>query len=159
MAKKSKEDPAMVKVRSLFKVSGLSLFRLGKQMGYADEIARQAAWQFMQSRDPRLSMLRKFAEAMEIPLDHLTPKAKGRKMIRKLEDELSDFDCKMDAGTFRELIEERKAVTSPSWTIDELVCHPEEAKSYCQSIREATECQSLPDHLILRTLMNVRRSH
>jgi transcriptional regulator with XRE-family HTH domain len=68
---KSKDDPAMKKVRALFKESGLTLHDLGVKMGYAPENARQAAFQFMKSNDPRISMLRKAAEAFGVGLKDL----------------------------------------------------------------------------------------
>ena len=71
MAKKSADEPAMVRVRARFEKSGLSLHDLGLKMGYAPEIARQSAWQFMKTSDPRVSMLRRFARALEIPLHEL----------------------------------------------------------------------------------------
>lgn len=62
-------DPVMEKVRSRFGASGLSLDELGRKMGYPDESARKSAWQFVhKTNDPRLSMLRKFAKAIGIPL-------------------------------------------------------------------------------------------
>jgi transcriptional regulator with XRE-family HTH domain len=151
-----KDDPAMVSVRSLFKDSGISLVELGKRMGYAEEIARQAAWQFMKSRDPRLSMVRRFAEAMGITIEQLG--IKGKRMSRKLETELAEYGCELDRVEFRELLEEHKALTSPNWTVDELVCHPDEAKSYCNHIRTMPDCENLPDPLILRTLLNARKA-
>jgi transcriptional regulator with XRE-family HTH domain len=66
------EDPSMRKVRVLFDKSGLSLHDLGMRMGYEAENARQSAWQFMKTGDPRISMLRKFAYALGIPLENLT---------------------------------------------------------------------------------------
>jgi transcriptional regulator with XRE-family HTH domain len=68
---KSKDDPAMKKVRTLFKESGLTLHDLGLKMGYDPESARQSAHQFMQSNDPRISMLRKVAEAFGVKLKEL----------------------------------------------------------------------------------------
>ncbi len=160
MAKKQKESDAMANVRALFEGSGFSLIELGRRMGYPEQTARQSAWQFMRSNDPRLSVLQRFADAMSVPLDDLVPRRRGkRKMSRKLEDELDEFGCEMDAGRFRELLEERKATTYPTWSIDELVCHPDEAKEFCVVIRTEANCAGLPDDLILRTLMNIRRSH
>src|SRR5437868_1704267 len=109
MAKKGKDEPAMAKVRALFKESGLSLVELGRRMGYPEETARQSAWQFMKTNDPRMSMLRKFAEAMGISLDQLTPR--GKRMSRKLETELEECGCEMSPDAFRDLLEERKATT------------------------------------------------
>jgi hypothetical protein len=71
MAKKVTEDAAMTQVRVLFKASGLSLHDLGLKMGYQPEIARQSAFQFLKTSDPRVSMLRRFAKAMEISIEEL----------------------------------------------------------------------------------------
>src|SRR5438552_1848591 len=61
-----REDSSMAKVRRQFEKAGLSLHDLGLKMGYAPEIARQSAFQFMKSGDPRISMLRRFAKAMRM---------------------------------------------------------------------------------------------
>jgi transcriptional regulator with XRE-family HTH domain len=75
MAKKQRpDDPSMTKVRALFKASGLSLAELGRKMSYADETARQSAWQFLKTTDPHVSMLRRFAEAMGIAVGKLLEK-------------------------------------------------------------------------------------
>jgi len=149
----------MVRVRALFAASGLTLVELGERMGYSAAVARQAAWQFMRSSDPRMSMLRKFAQAMEVDLDDLTPK-KGKRMSRQvLESELERCGCELTRTAFRELLEERRAIMYPAWTVDELVCHPDDAKEFCHHIRDATGCPDLPDDLILRNLMNARRAH
>jgi transcriptional regulator with XRE-family HTH domain len=68
----------MKKVRELFEKSGKTLDALGRAMDYSDEVARKAVWQFMKTSDPRLSMLRKFAKAMEIPLEELIAEKKSR---------------------------------------------------------------------------------
>jgi transcriptional regulator with XRE-family HTH domain len=156
MPKKSKGDPAMDKVRAIFQESGLSLVELGKRMGYAEETARQAAWQFMQSGDPRMSMVRKFAEAMDISVDELTPRRK--RVARKLEIELKDAGCSLDPKRFTELLEERHASMHPDWTVDDLVCHPHQAKAYCDQIRTDAGAP-VPDSVILRRLMNARKAH
>ena len=63
---------AMDRARSLFEKSGLSLDELGQRMGYEGDTARKSAWQFLnQTKDPRLSMLQKFADAMKITLAEL----------------------------------------------------------------------------------------
>lgn len=57
-------DKVMLRVRQLFRQSGLTLDSLGQRMGYRGSTARKAAWQFVsRTNDPRLSMLRKFAFA------------------------------------------------------------------------------------------------
>jgi transcriptional regulator with XRE-family HTH domain len=72
------EDTSMDIVRAKFKASGLSLHALGVAMGYDAKTARQSAFQFMKSGDPRISMLRRFAKAMEMPLEELLAEGKGK---------------------------------------------------------------------------------
>ena len=66
-----KELDTMGLVRDHFKRSELTLHDLGLKMGFAPEIARQSAWQFMKGNDPRLSSLRRFAKALGIPIRKL----------------------------------------------------------------------------------------
>jgi transcriptional regulator with XRE-family HTH domain len=62
----------MERARDLFGKSRLSLDELGQRMGYSGDTARKAAWQFLnKTTDPRLSMLQRFAEAMEIEVADL----------------------------------------------------------------------------------------
>jgi transcriptional regulator with XRE-family HTH domain len=68
---KAKDDPAMKKVRTLFKETGFTLHELGLKMGYTPELARQGAFQFMKSHDPRISMLRRVAEALGVGVKEL----------------------------------------------------------------------------------------
>jgi transcriptional regulator with XRE-family HTH domain len=59
------DDTAMERARERFEQSGLSLDDLGLRMGYPKDSARKSAWQFLnKTQDPRLSTLRKFAEAV-----------------------------------------------------------------------------------------------
>lgn len=65
-------DPAMLRARAAFTASGLTLDELGDRMGYPEATRRKSAWQFLrQTRDPRLSMLRKFAKAVGVPVKEL----------------------------------------------------------------------------------------
>jgi transcriptional regulator with XRE-family HTH domain len=65
MGDKPQLDSAMENVRARYAKSGMSLDELGLKMGYPKESARKSAWQFLNgTNDPRLSMLRKFAEAV-----------------------------------------------------------------------------------------------
>ena len=79
-------------------------------------------------------------------------------MARKLEAELAEVGCHMDPKMFRDLIVERHGEMHRSWTIDDLVCHPDEAKAYCNQIR-AEVGAPVPDHVILRSLMNARKAN
>jgi len=59
----------MERVNLLFKRSGLSLEELGQRMGYSGDHARKSSWQFLKkTNDPRLSMLERFAEAINVSL-------------------------------------------------------------------------------------------
>lgn len=62
----------MAQVREKFEKSNLSLDDLGQKMGYPPESARKSAWQFIhKTNDPRLSMLRRFAQAVGTSLKSL----------------------------------------------------------------------------------------
>ncbi len=65
-------DPAMLRARQLFTESGLTLDELGRRMGYEGDVARKGAWRFLnKTDDPRLSTLRRFAEAVGVRVDEL----------------------------------------------------------------------------------------
>lgn len=67
-----KSDPVMASVLVRFEESELSLEALGIKMGYPKESARKSAWQFIyKTKDPRLSMLRRFAKAVGTSLKSL----------------------------------------------------------------------------------------
>ncbi len=66
------EDVVMARLRSLFDRSDLTLHELGVAMGYPEKTARNHVWQFLtKTHDPRLSMLRRFAKALDVPLVEL----------------------------------------------------------------------------------------
>jgi hypothetical protein len=100
--------------------------------------------------------LREFADAMEISIDDLTHRRK--RVARKLEVELRNAGCSLDPKRFIELLEERHASMHPDWTVDDLVCHPDQARTYCEQIRSEVGAP-VPDHVILRRLMNARKAH
>ena len=55
----------MVRIRDIFERSGMTLDELGQKMGYSGDAARKSAWQFInKTHDHRVSMLRKFVEAV-----------------------------------------------------------------------------------------------
>ena len=62
----------------LFEQSGKTMDQLGQDMGYSAAVARKAVWQFLRSKDPRISMLRKFAKAMGVSLQELVAEKKGK---------------------------------------------------------------------------------
>lgn len=70
-------EPTMTKIVAMFEASGKTLDQLGQEMGYEPDTARKAAWQFLKkTADPRLSMLKRFAKAMEVPLEELVAENK-----------------------------------------------------------------------------------
>jgi hypothetical protein len=103
-----------------------------------------------------VSVLQKFTDAVGVSFDELGHK--GKRMARRLETELKECGCSMDAKMFRDLVEERHSTMHRSWTEDDLVCHPDEAKVFCQVIRNEVGAE-VPDHVILRTLLNARKAH
>jgi hypothetical protein len=76
-------DPVMKRVQDLIEGSGKTLEQLGVEMGYPQDTARQSVWQFMKTKDPRLSMLRRFAAVMGVTLEELTGGSKRGRTQRK----------------------------------------------------------------------------
>jgi transcriptional regulator with XRE-family HTH domain len=70
--KSIRPEAVMRKAQKAFEISGKTLEELGTAMGYQKGVARRAAWQFLnKTSDPRLSMLQRFAEALDIELRDL----------------------------------------------------------------------------------------
>lgn len=66
-----KDEPAMARVRELWErkqAEGWTQQRLGEAMGYPEESARKSVSQFLKSRDPQVSMLRRFAKAVGVTM-------------------------------------------------------------------------------------------
>jgi len=61
----------MPAVRKALEASGMTQQALGELMGYPPESARQSVSQFLRSNDPRVGMIRRFAEALGMPLSRL----------------------------------------------------------------------------------------
>ena len=72
----------MLRVREIYEHlksdSGWTLHQLGLRMGYDENTARKGAHQFLNGRVPRIDTLRKFAQAVSIPLAELVAEKKGR---------------------------------------------------------------------------------
>lgn len=63
------DDPAITKVRTLWaerQAEGWTQQKLGEAMGYKPDTARKSVSQFLKSRDPHISVLRRFAGAIGI---------------------------------------------------------------------------------------------
>jgi hypothetical protein len=76
-----------------------------------------------------------------------------------LDDELEELKVDMTSADFLELLEEQLKVLYPLWSVDDLVCHPDDAADYRGHIRRKVGCPEMTDCLILKSLMNARRSH
>lgn len=68
MSKQKREDPVMIAVRNRAAASGLTQQQLGERMGYPSESAKQSFHQFLKTSNPQISMLRRFAKAVDIQL-------------------------------------------------------------------------------------------
>lgn len=79
----------------------------------------------------------------------------GRRMLKR---ELVNVGCELAARDFRELVGDCLADMYKSRTIDEMLCHPREARALCNYVRSRSGCASLTDELVLSTLVNVRKA-
>ena len=74
---KETADPAILKARELFEVSGKTLEEVGIAMGFGSAVARKSVWQLLNKiDDPKLSTLRKFAAAMGVEMSVFFPENK-----------------------------------------------------------------------------------
>lgn len=71
MGKNPSEDPVMQVVREKLEASGMTYQELGEKMGYKPASARQGVNQFLGAGDPRISSLRRFADALGISVARL----------------------------------------------------------------------------------------
>ena len=78
-------------------------------------------------------------------------------MARRLESTLRDYNIKLDAATFKELLVDIAHNLAPAWNDEELVHHPRVALHYCEEIRNKVDAPSLPDDVILRALSGIRK--
>ncbi|HMP57867.1 MAG TPA: hypothetical protein PKD86_00825 [Gemmatales bacterium] len=77
-------------------------------------------------------------------------------MASRLVEELRSHGYQADPEAFRETLADVMFNGYGSWTIDDLLCHPEDALEYCRMVRQLTG-SDLPDDLILKTLLNLRK--
>lgn len=76
----------------------------------------------------------------------------------RLAEELKNFRCPDSPQRFRQRLIEAIQRLFPGWTIDDLVCDPASAIRFCEAIRAETGCEGLYEVVILKPLMNIRRS-
>lgn len=75
-----------------------------------------------------------------------------------LADELLACECDKTPDQFRDLLINRLTERFSGLTIDRLVCSPDDALRYCDDIRQITDSKVLYDGVILKALMNIRKS-
>lgn len=78
-------------------------------------------------------------------------------MAVTLAKQLETLGIKTTPDQFRETLSDLHALMHPSWTDEELLLHPSDASRYCEVIRRRVG-ESLPDRLILSTLIGMRKS-
>jgi hypothetical protein len=83
-------------------------------------------------------------------------KTKGPRRV--LKHELINNGCTIEPAVFKKRLVDIMSERFTGRTIDDLVCRPREAARFCDLIRDCTHCRALPNQLILRTLMNVRKA-
>ena len=75
-----------------------------------------------------------------------------------LERRLQANGCTLPLDQFQDQIVDVMSQNYLSWSVDELVLHPDDAKRFCQLVRAATNAHDLPDDLVLRCLMDRRKN-
>lgn len=75
-----------------------------------------------------------------------------------LASELKQYGAKVSAEEFNDMLQELYYAMGYVLTVDEFLCHPDEAKRFCCEVRRKVG-KKLPDDMILRRLLNIRKSH
>lgn len=108
--------------------------------------------------DLRLSSAQKLLDhyGLKITLPKAIIKSERKKML--LKDELVTYGVSDSPAEFRDRLIAGLVEWYPGRSIDGLVCIPKDSDAYCHRIRDQMDCQDLPLVVILKTLMNRRRS-
>lgn len=73
-----------------------------------------------------------------------------------LEKELALYDARSDANEFNDTLQEMYFALFPSLPVERLLYCPDDEKAFCKAIR--ARCgRKLPDEMILRRLLNLRK--
>jgi hypothetical protein len=79
-------------------------------------------------------------------------------MAARIEPQLKEHGCDMSPNQFRQYVDEMFAEHVTDYTLDEMLLHPREAISFCDTVRQSgREFADLPDHLILRSVIGQRK--
>jgi hypothetical protein len=79
-------------------------------------------------------------------------------LVARLSLTLADFGIDLGPEEFVDLLADMMAQLYPAFTIDELLVRPREALRFCDAARQRLDCYDLPDDVILRALLNRRKS-
>ncbi|WP_437193573.1 hypothetical protein [Planctomicrobium sp. SH527] len=86
------------------------------------------------------------------------PKGLAPERRRLLQTRLNQLNCSISAEFFRELCSDCLADMYKQQTIDEVLCHPNEATALCDFVRRKGKCDYYTNELILSTLLNIRKA-
>ena len=75
-----------------------------------------------------------------------------------LEDRLQANGCGLPLADFQDQLVDLHSQLYRSWSVDELLLHPDDSKYFCDTIRRQTSFHGLPDDLVLRCLMHRRKN-
>lgn len=75
----------------------------------------------------------------------------------RLEDELKLYGCEMDAQSFRECLANTFANMFKGYTDEQMLCEPDATKDFDRTIRRIVNCPGLPDSVINKTILNMRK--
>ena len=71
----------------------------------------------------------------------------------------SDYGIAMSLRSLKQLLGDLFDAYPGSSTIDELLVHPLEGIEFCRLVRKSTGYYMLPDHVILKVLVNRRKNN
>lgn len=75
-----------------------------------------------------------------------------------LEQQLEDSGAGIGASAFRKIVSEIFLRLYPGWTDEDLMVNPRESRLFCHVVRRAVGCRKLPDPVVLKTLINIRKN-
>jgi hypothetical protein len=81
---------------------------------------------------------------------------KGGEEMNSLAAELKLYGVQFDPDKFNQLLVEIRVAMAPTMSIEDFVCHLDDAKQFCNAVRSRIG-GPLPDWVICRRLLNLRK--
>jgi hypothetical protein len=75
----------------------------------------------------------------------------------RLQDELKEYGCEVEAQEFREVLADTFARMFRGWTDERMICDTPAARDFCNTVRRVVNCPGLPDVVINMNLLNMRK--